>query len=110
MTALIVYPSAYLDISPSEPSGSEPVWGPVRLQYERSSQHPGSEDIVSVGTPNKRTPHGEIHPGENFAVIERRVASVLGPLLEKCLIRVDSNIRRGNRHVRSMPFPAFSLV
>ncbi len=102
MTALIVYPSTYLDISPSEPSGSEPVWGPVRLQYERSPHHPGSEDTVSINTPNKRTPHGEIHPGENFAVIERRVASVLGPMLGKGLIRVDSRIRRGNRHVRSM--------
>ena len=107
VTALIVYPSAYLDISPSEPSGSEPVWGPVRLQYERSSHHPGSEDTLSIRTPNKRTPHGEIHPGENFAVIERRVASVLGPMLGKGLIRVDSRIRRGNRHVRSILFPAF---
>jgi SWI/SNF-related matrix-associated actin-dependent regulator of chromatin subfamily A3 len=107
VTALIVYPSAYLDISPSEPSGSEPVWGPVRLQYERSSHNPGSEDTVSIRTPNKRTPHGEIHPGENFAVIERRVASVLGPMLGKGLIRVDSRIRRGSRHVRSMLFPAF---
>ena len=104
VSALIVYPSAYLDISPSEPSGSDPVWGPVRLQYERSSHQPGSEDTVSIRTPNKRTPHGEIHPGENFAVIERRVASVLGPMLGKGLIRVDSRIRRGNRHVRSMIF------
>ena len=104
VSALIVYPSAYLDISPSEPSGSEPVWGPVRLQYERSSHHPGSEDSISIKTPNKRTPHGEIHPGESFAIIERRVASVLGPMLAKGLIRVDSRIRRGNRHVRSMLF------
>jgi SWI/SNF-related matrix-associated actin-dependent regulator of chromatin subfamily A3 len=107
VTALIVYPSAYLDISPSEPSGSEPVWGPVRLQYERSSHNPGNEDTVSIRTPNMNTPHGEIHPGENFAVIERRVASVLGPMLGKGLIRVDSRIRRGGRHVRSILFPAF---
>ena len=110
VTALIVYPSVYLDISPSEPSGSEPVWGPVRLLYERSSHHPGGEDSVSIRTPNKRTPHGEILPGENFAVIERRVASVLGPMLGKGLIRVDSRIRRGSRHVSFMPFPAFYLV
>ncbi|KAF8499268.1 P-loop containing nucleoside triphosphate hydrolase protein [Russula emetica] len=103
VTALIVYPSAYLDISPSEPSGSEPVWGPVRLQYERSSHNPGNEDTVSIRTPNKRTPHGEIHPGENFAVIERRVASVLGPMLGKGLIRVDSRIRRGSRHLPVLP-------
>lgn len=108
VTALIVYPSAYLDISPSEPSGSEPVWGLVRLQYERSSHNPGSEDSVSIRTPNKRTPHGEILPGENFAIVERRVASVLGPMLGKGLIRVDSRIRRGNRHVRSYPIPSFS--
>ena len=104
VTALIVYPSAYLDISPSEPSGSEPVLGPVRLQYERTSHHPGSEDTISIRTPNKRGPHGEIHPGENFAVVEQRVASVLGPMLGKGLIRVDARIRRGNRHVRVPPF------
>ena len=107
VTALIVYPSLYLDIPSSEPSGSEPVWGPVRLLYERSS-HPGSEDSVSIRTPNRRTQDGEILPGENFAVIERRVASVLGPMLGKGLIRVDSKIRRGSRHVRSIIFPAFS--
>ena len=100
VTALIVYPSAYLVISSSEPSGSEPVWGPVRLQYERTPHHPGSEDTLSIRTPNKRSPNGDIYPGENFAVIEKRVASVLGPMLGKGLIRLDSRIRRGNKHVR----------
>lgn len=111
VSALIVYPSAYLDISPSEPSGSEPVWGPVRLQYERSSHHPGSEDTVSIMVPYARTPHGEIHPGENFAVIEQRVASVLGPMIGKSLIRAESRIRRGNRHVCSMQtFSRLNLI
>jgi len=104
VTALIVYPSAYLDISPSEPSGSEPVWGLVRLQYERTPHHPGSEDTISIRTPNKRSSHGEIHSGENFAVVEQRVATVLGPMLGQGLIRVDSRIRRGNRHVRVLSF------
>lgn len=104
VTALIVYPSTYLDISPSEPSGSEPVWGLVRLQYERTLHHPGNEDTISIRTPNKRSPHGEIHQGENFAVVEQRVASVLGPMLGQGLIRVDSRIRRGNRHVRVLSF------
>ncbi|KAI9513071.1 SNF2 family N-terminal domain-containing protein [Russula earlei] len=103
VTALIVYPSAYLEIPPSEPSGSEPVWGPVRLQYERTPHHAGSEDTVSIRTPNKRSPHGDILPGENFAVVEQRVASVLGPMLGKGLIRVDSRIRRGNRHLPVLP-------
>jgi len=103
VTALIVYPSAYLDIPPSEPSSSEPVWGPVRLLYERTPHHTGSEDTISIRTPNKRGPHGEIHPGENFAVVEQKVASVLGPMLGKGLIRVESRIRRGNRHVRTIP-------
>ena len=99
MTALIVHPSAYLDISPSDESGSEPVWGPVKLQYERK---PGNEDTVSIRTPHERTPHGEIPTGENFAILERRVALVLGPMLGKGLIQVDSRIRKGNRDVRSM--------
>lgn len=104
VTALIVYPSPYLDISPSEPSGSEPVWGPVRVLYERKPHNVGSEDTISIRTPNKRSPNGEIHPGESFAVVEQRVASVLGPMLGKGLIRVDSRIRRGNRHVRVLSF------
>jgi SWI/SNF-related matrix-associated actin-dependent regulator of chromatin subfamily A3 len=102
VTALIVYPSPYLDISPSEPSGSEP-WGHVRVLYERKPHNVGSEDNISIRTPNKRSPNGEIHPGENFAVVEQRVASVLGPMLGKGLIRVESRIRRGNRHVRVLP-------
>lgn len=86
------------------------MWGPVRLQYERSSHNPGSEDSVSIRTPNKRTQLGEILPGENFAIIERRVASVLGPMLGKGLIRVDSRIRRGSRHVRPNAILSVSLV
>ncbi len=102
VTALILYPSTYLDISLSEPSSSDPVWGPVRLQYERTP-HRGSEDTVHIKTPNRRGPHGDIHPGEDFAVVEQRVASILGPMLGKGLIRLDSRIRRGNRHVRVSP-------
>jgi SWI/SNF-related matrix-associated actin-dependent regulator of chromatin subfamily A3 len=101
VTALILYPSTYLEISISEPSTSDPVWGPVRLQYERTPHHhPGSEDTVHIKTPNRRGPLGEIHPGEDFAIVEQRVASILGPMLGKGLIRVDSRIRKGNRHVR----------
>jgi hypothetical protein len=110
VTALIMYQSAYLDISPSEPSGSDPVWGPVRLQYERTPHRPGSEDTVSIRTPNKRSPDGEIHPGENFAIVEQRVASILGPMLGKGLIRLDSRIRRGNRHVRVIVVLSCPLV
>jgi hypothetical protein len=77
VTALIMYQSAYLDVSPSEPSGPDPMWGPVRLQYERTPHRLGSEDTVSIQTPNKRSPDGEIHPGENFAIVEQRVASIL---------------------------------
>jgi SWI/SNF-related matrix-associated actin-dependent regulator of chromatin subfamily A3 len=97
VTALILYPSPYLEISISEPSGSDTVWGPVRLQYERTPNH---EDTVHIKTPNRRGPHGEILPGEDFAIVEQRVASVLGPMLGKGLIRVDSRIRKGNLHVR----------
>lgn len=99
VTALILYPSPYLEISISEPSSSDIVWGSVRLQYERTP-HPGSEDTVHIKTPNRRGPLGEILPGEDFALVEQRVASVLGPMLGKGLIRVDSRIRKGNRHVR----------
>ncbi|KAI0284844.1 hypothetical protein BC826DRAFT_1053826 [Russula brevipes] len=101
VTAIIMYPSAYLDISPSEPPGSDPVWGPVRLQYERTPYRSGSEDTISIQTSNKRSPDGEVHPGETFAIVEQRVASILGPMLGKGLIRLDSRIRRGNRHVPS---------
>jgi SWI/SNF-related matrix-associated actin-dependent regulator of chromatin subfamily A3 len=100
-TALIMYQSSYLEISPSEPSGSDPVWGPVRLQYERTHNDSGSEDTIHIRTPNKRSSQGEIFPGERFAIVERRVASILAPMLGKGLIRLDSRIRRGNRHVRA---------
>ncbi|KAH9176837.1 P-loop containing nucleoside triphosphate hydrolase protein [Lactarius sanguifluus] len=103
VTALILYPSTYLEISISEPSSSDPVWGPVRLQYERTPHHPGSEDTVHIKTPNRRGPHGEIHPGEDFAIVEQKVASILGPMLGKGLIRVDARIRKGSRHLPVLP-------
>jgi len=98
-TALIVYPSVYLDIPPSEPS----VWGPVRLVYERTPHHTGSSDTLFIRTPNKSGPNEEVHHGETFGVVEQDVASVLGPMLGKGLIRVDSRIRRGNQHLPVLP-------
>jgi SWI/SNF-related matrix-associated actin-dependent regulator of chromatin subfamily A3 len=110
VTALILYPPTYLEIHPSEPSGPDPVWGPVRLQYERTHHHSGSEDIIQIRTPNKKSLQGEIYPGENFAVVEQRASSILGPMLGKSLIRLDSRIRRGIRHVRASYCSYFSSL
>ena len=88
VTVLIVYSSAYLlDLSSSEPLGFESMWV---LRYERSS-HIWE---VKILFPSGRQLRGEIHPGKNIAVIERRVTSVLGPMLGKGLICVDWRIRR----------------
>ena len=43
---------------------------------------------------------GETKPGDNFAVVEQKAATVLGPMLGKGLIRLDGRVRRGQPKVR----------
>jgi hypothetical protein len=57
-------------------------------------------ETIHIRTPTERSPNGDIVPGEAFAVIEQKVATSLGGMLGKGLIRLEAKIRRGNPNVR----------
>ncbi|KAH9898181.1 SNF2 family N-terminal domain-containing protein [Cubamyces lactineus] len=97
-TALVLYPIPYL--VPQDPNSPEAEWAPVRLQYEHLENKPsGSSETINVRPPSSKAPTGEVIPGETFAVVEQKVATPLGPMLGKGLIRLDAKIRRGGRHL-----------
>lgn len=99
-TALVLYPIGYLLPQPGNNS-PEVEWAPVRLSYEHNAQgKPGCTETIHIRTPNMTSPTGEVVPGENFAVVEQKAATILGPMLGKGLIRLDGRVRRGQPNVR----------
>ncbi|CAK5264607.1 unnamed protein product [Mycena citricolor] len=89
VTALVLYPTQYL--LPS--SNMHEEWAPVRLQYEHSPTKPvGSTETIHIKAPQGRGANGEQLMGEAFGVVEQKVASALGPMLGKGLIRLDAKI------------------
>ncbi|TBU34696.1 SNF2 family N-terminal domain-containing protein [Dichomitus squalens] len=95
-TALVLYPISYLN--PPDYGSQDSDWAPVRLQYEHVENKPGGTPAtINIRPPSVRGMNGEIIPAETFAVVEQKVATHLGPMLGKGLIRLDAKIRRGNR-------------
>ena len=95
VTALVLYPLPYL-VS-QHPGENE--WVTVRLQYEYQAQKLTSKETIHIKSPNSRGPNGENISGENFGVVEQKVADSLGPMLGKGLIRLDAKIRKGPPNV-----------
>lgn len=103
VTALVLYPVPYLQ--PLDPTTAEADWASVRLQYEHNPhKQPGTTETIHIKTPHIRSLTGEVSQGEAFGVIEQKVASHLGPMLGKGLIRLDAKVRRGMPNV-SIPYP-----
>ncbi|KZT02408.1 uncharacterized protein LAESUDRAFT_730152 [Laetiporus sulphureus 93-53] len=92
-TALVLYPIPYL--LPQDHVAADSDWAPVRLCYEHTPHKAAGQETIHIKTPPMRTPTGEIVPGENFGVVEQKVATYLGPMLGKGLIRLDAKVRRG---------------
>ena len=103
VTALVLYPVQY--INPRNLNG-EAEWAPVRLQHEHNPLKHDSETI-HIQVPHTRTPNGDIIPGDTFGVVEQKVATSLGPMLGKGLIRLDAKVRRGPPNV---PFSLTSTI
>jgi SWI/SNF-related matrix-associated actin-dependent regulator of chromatin subfamily A3 len=95
VTALVLYPVQYL--LPRNLNG-EAEWAPVRLQHEHNPLKHDSETI-HIQVPHTRTPLGEVVAGEAFGVVEQKVATSLGPMLGKGLIRLDAKVRKGPPNV-----------
>lgn len=100
VTALVLYPVNYLQPSYSSTPNPESEWGPVKLHYDAmaKAKNPASQETIHILTPpmiKQGAAPGQVSPGENFGVVEQKVASVLGPMLGKGLIRIDAKVRRG---------------
>ena len=100
VTALVLYPIPYLCQQP--PTGVlDPEWARVRLQYEHNANRPGGQATIHIRAPTAQLPNGQQIQGENFAVVEQKVASSLGSLMIKGLIRLDAKVRRDRPNVRT---------
>ncbi|THH02609.1 hypothetical protein EW026_g285 [Hermanssonia centrifuga] len=103
VTALVLYPVNYLH--PQSSSGiPDSEWAPVRMSYEHNAAgKPGNSETIHIRTPNTNSPSGEGTQGENFGVVEQKVATFLGPMLGKGLIRLDGKVRRGQPNLPILP-------
>lgn len=104
--ALVLYPVQYLHPQPHSGVASlnDVDWAPVRLYYDAAAkqQNPTAEETIHIKTPTMKLPSGETSPGNDFGVVEQKVALALGPMLGKGLIRLDAKVRRSEPNVRFM--------
>ncbi|KAG5647573.1 hypothetical protein DXG03_008926 [Asterophora parasitica] len=100
VTALVLYPVPYLH--PQDPS-SDSEWAPVRLQHEHNPHKPGGSETIHIRAPHIRGPNGEPIPADAFGVVEQKVATSIGPMLGKGLIRVDAKVRKGPPNLPILP-------
>jgi SWI/SNF-related matrix-associated actin-dependent regulator of chromatin subfamily A3 len=96
VTALVLYPVSYLQ---AQDPNLEIEWANVRLQYEHNPQRGDATETIHIKTPSGKTPLGDSSQGEIFGVVEQKVATDLGPMLGKGLIRLDAKVRRGMPNV-----------
>lgn len=99
VTALVLYPIPYLVSAPTPVPREEYV--SVRLIYDAAVKKRSrvNEETIRITAPTFKGPTGEHVGGEDFGVVEQRVANVLGPLMSKVLIRVSATIRRAAPNV-----------
>jgi SWI/SNF-related matrix-associated actin-dependent regulator of chromatin subfamily A3 len=100
-TALVLYPVNYLNPGGEQPLVSEKEWAPVRLNYEHNPSKISGHDTIHIRTPTSKGTLGETLGGETFGVVEQKIASILGPMLGKGLIRLDAKVRKGLPNVSS---------
>ncbi|KAJ7786133.1 SNF2 family DNA-dependent ATPase [Mycena metata] len=99
VTALVLYPVPYL--LPTTTMSEE--WAAVRLQYEHNPNKPGGAETIHIKAPQGRAPTGEQFLGEAFGVVEQKVATALGPMLGKGLIRLDAKVKKGQPNLPILP-------
>lgn len=117
VNALVLYHTRYLfSRSPGHPH----EWAAVRLHPDPHSFPPTDSSFPGLGTPfpalgtpfrgsetihlrapTERSPTGIAVPGQEFGVLEQRVAHCIGLMLLKGVIRIEAKIRRVNPPVRT---------
>jgi hypothetical protein len=94
VTALVLAQISYLDLS--HYSGLDAEWATVHTEHTHDDQRPPVyQETIHIKSPDRRNHMGEITAGESFGVVEQKVATALGPMLGKDLVRIKARIRRG---------------
>lgn len=100
VTALVLYPVPYIQLQ--DPVRPDDDWASIRLQYEFNPQKAPASETIHIKTPHIKG-SSEAPQGEVFGVVEQRVASHLGPMLGKGLIRLDAKVRRDQGNPPILP-------
>jgi SWI/SNF-related matrix-associated actin-dependent regulator of chromatin subfamily A3 len=75
--------------------GAEPEWTSARYEYQHDASKPANlRETINLKTPSHKTPDGTLVVGESFGFVEQKVATALGPMLGKGLIRIDVKARK----------------
>ncbi|KAJ3989558.1 SNF2 family N-terminal domain-containing protein [Lentinula detonsa] len=96
-TALVLYPVPYIV---QEPGTIEPSWVPVRLQYEHNPSKIEGSETIHIKIPSNVHATGVC---DSFGVVEQKVATNLGGLLGKGLIRIEAKVRKGPPNLPILP-------
>ncbi len=88
VTALVLYPIDYM--MATNPNSPHVEWGSVKLQYEHAPKPDGTTDNLNIKTPT----------GDPFGIVEHKVASSLGHMVGKGLIRLEAKVQKCRSNVR----------
>ncbi|PBK61189.1 hypothetical protein ARMSODRAFT_965191 [Armillaria solidipes] len=91
VTALVLYPIDYM--MAANPVSPHVEWGSVKLQYEHTLKPDGTTDNLNLKTPT----------GNPFGIVEHKVASSLGHMVGKGLIRLEAKVQKCRSNVRNVP-------
>ncbi|KAJ7042414.1 SNF2 family N-terminal domain-containing protein [Mycena alexandri] len=96
-------PHAYLPPKTPVCIGQLGVTALVLYPYEHNPNKPGGAETIHIKAPQGRAPTGEQFLGEAFGVVEQKVATALGPMLGKGLIRLDAKVKKGQPNLPILP-------
>ncbi|KAF7320309.1 SNF2 family DNA-dependent ATPase [Mycena kentingensis (nom. inval.)] len=94
---LVLYPNPYM-----QTHSANEEWAVVRLEHEHSPGKSNAETI-HIKIPAGRSQEGS---GEPLGMCEQKVASAIGPMLGKGLIRLDVKVRKGPPSLPILPMRA----
>nr|GAT47839.1 SNF2 family DNA-dependent ATPase [Mycena chlorophos] len=99
--ALVLYPIQYMQ----QTNLASDEWVVARLEYEHIANRPQPETI-HIKTPLGRPTNGDQASEDAFGMVEQKVATSIGPMLGKGLIRLDAKIRKGPPNLPILPMKA----
>ncbi|SJL05573.1 uncharacterized protein ARMOST_08933 [Armillaria ostoyae] len=91
VTALVLYPIDYM--MATNPASPHVEWGSVKLQYEHAPKPDGTTDNLNIKTPT----------GDPFGIVEHKVASSLGHMVGKGLIRLEAKVQKCRSNAPILP-------